>query len=201
MNARQRCRKRRQMRYRDQCRIRQLRLNIIRTADENKCSTEEIIDEVWNEYPAKDNDLINFIIKFKNKLSDYPSSSIDNRCLLKNYIYSVKNRYHRRRRRDCFTSSEEIYVKFWEITAFCPLCKSVFRAIKAKQHLNNEHPEATSEQRSAVHRLAKFSLITCKPQKKDSKKIITNATDVLMQNKHRQKYIVTVSGGAFGQGK
>lgn len=98
MNARQRCCKRRQMRYRDQCRIRQLRLNIIRTAAENKCSTEEIIDEVWNEYPTKDNELINFIIKFKNKLSDYPSSSIDNRCLPKNYIYSVKNRYPRRRR-------------------------------------------------------------------------------------------------------
>lgn len=43
-------------------------------------------------------DLTNFIIKFKNKLSDYPSSSIDNRCLPKNYIYSVKNRYPRRRR-------------------------------------------------------------------------------------------------------
>ncbi|MBG6243347.1 MAG: hypothetical protein EKE20_16795, partial [Candidatus Symbiopectobacterium sp. Dall1.0] len=61
MNARQRCRERRQMRYRDQCRIRQIRLNIIRTANAHQRSTEEIIDDVWRDYPDKDNELINFI--------------------------------------------------------------------------------------------------------------------------------------------
>ncbi|HGJ5856517.1 hypothetical protein [Arsenophonus nasoniae] len=98
MNARQRCRERRQMRYRDQCRIRQIRLNIIRTANAQQRSTEEIIDDVWRNYPDKDNELINFILAFKRKLCAHPSSSIDNRCLTKTYLYTVKNRYRRRRK-------------------------------------------------------------------------------------------------------
>lgn len=199
MNARQRCRERRQMHYRDQSRIRTIRLSLLK-----KRSTEEIINNIWREpaeHHTQEYDVVNLLASFKNQVDRYPTDSINNRCLPKAYLYTVRSRYRRRRRRDCFTSNGGIYVKFWEITAFCPLCKSVFKAIKAKQHLNNEHPEATPEQRNAVHRLAKFALITCKTNKKITKKITINATDVIMQNKHCQKYTGTVSGGAFGQGK
>ncbi|PAV02123.1 hypothetical protein CBG25_12685 [Arsenophonus sp. ENCA] len=181
--------------YREKNEVRLLRLHLIKTL-----STEKIIDSAWPENNEQEIYLVNLLATFKNQLDRYPTDSMDNRCLTKTYLYTVKNRY-RKNRRDCFTSNEGIYVKFWEMTAFCPLCKSVFKAVKAKQHLNNEHPEVTAEQRNAVNRLAKFTLATCKPNKKIAKKITTNATDVLNSSKYRLGYSGTVSGGAFGQGK
>ncbi|SPP32282.1 hypothetical protein ARAF_2323 [Arsenophonus endosymbiont of Aleurodicus floccissimus] len=93
MNACQRCRERQQMHYQDQCRIRTIRLSLIKTRP-----TEEIIDSAWPEDNLQENHLINLLATFKNKLDRYPTDSIDNRCLTKAYLYTVKNRYRRRRK-------------------------------------------------------------------------------------------------------
>lgn len=51
MNARQRCRERRQISYREQCKendeIRLLRLSILRGYEKMSRSTEDIIDSIW----------------------------------------------------------------------------------------------------------------------------------------------------------
>ncbi|WGM00888.1 hypothetical protein [Arsenophonus nasoniae] len=113
MNARQRCRERRQMHYRDQCRIRTIRLNLLK-----KRSTEEIINRVWSEYHTQENDVVNLLVAFKNQLDRHPTDSIDNRCLTKTYLYTVKNRYPRRRRRNGsgnreqhFTNNQKLHTR------------------------------------------------------------------------------------------
>lgn len=71
MNARQRCRERRQMHYREQCKkddeIRLLRLSILRGHETR--STEEIIDSIWRKTLDKkrDNDdtLFDFLYTLK----------------------------------------------------------------------------------------------------------------------------------------
>nr|CBA72060.1 hypothetical protein ARN_07610 [Arsenophonus nasoniae] len=83
------------MHYRDQCRIRTIRLNLLK-----KRSTEEIIDSVWSEHHTQENDVVNLLVAFKNQLDRHTADSIDNRCLTKTYLYTVKNRYPRRRRRN-----------------------------------------------------------------------------------------------------
>lgn len=93
MNARQRCRERRQMHYRDQCRIRTIRLSLIKGR-----TTKEIIDSVWKEDNEQENYAVNLLATFKNQLDRYPTDSIDNRCLTKTYLYTVKNRYRRKRK-------------------------------------------------------------------------------------------------------
>nr|CBA76560.1 hypothetical protein ARN_36250 [Arsenophonus nasoniae] len=95
MNARQRCRYRRQMRYREQCKmadeIRLLRLNLLRSAKTR--STEEIIDDIWGITSRKKqkedrvNTLANFIAILKNELyQNEPTDSITNRCLPNTYL-------------------------------------------------------------------------------------------------------------------
>lgn len=95
MNARQRCRERRQMRYREQCRmadeIRLLRLNLL--GSQKTRSTEEIIDDIWGitfrtkQKEDRVNTLANFIAILKNALhKKEPTDSITNRCLPKTYL-------------------------------------------------------------------------------------------------------------------
>lgn len=97
MNARQRCRERRQMHYRQQCKkddeIRLLRLSILRGYETR--STEEIIDELWGITSTKKqkedtmNTLVNFINILKmrlNKTEKQPKDSITNRCLPQTYL-------------------------------------------------------------------------------------------------------------------
>ncbi len=96
MNARQRCRERRQMYYRDQSRIRTIRLSLLK-----KRSTEEIINNIWREpaeHHTQEHDVVNLLASFKNQVDRYPTDSINNRCLVKTYLYTVKNRYRRRRK-------------------------------------------------------------------------------------------------------
>uniref|UniRef100_A0A3B0MGG6 Uncharacterized protein n=1 Tax=Arsenophonus endosymbiont of Trialeurodes vaporariorum TaxID=235567 RepID=A0A3B0MGG6_9GAMM len=73
--------------------IRLLRLHLIK-----KLSTEEIIDSAWPQDNEQENYLVNLLATFKNQLDRYPTDSIDNRCLTKAYLYTVKNRYRRRRK-------------------------------------------------------------------------------------------------------
>jgi len=89
----------------------------------------------------------------------------------------------------------------WEMTAFCPLCKSVFKASKVRSHINSKHPEATNEQKTAVQNSATLALQTCKASGKVASKNAVNATDVLIKSKQRVGFTWTVSGGAFGLGK
>lgn len=95
MNARQRCRYRRQMRYRERCRmadeIRLLRLNLINS--QKPRPTSAILDEIWGlEKEAKEQHqnmeaLVEVILALKNKFFNTESkSSIDNRCLPRTYL-------------------------------------------------------------------------------------------------------------------
>ncbi|PAV02841.1 hypothetical protein CBG25_08560 [Arsenophonus sp. ENCA] len=97
MNARQRCRERRQMRYREQCKkddeIRLLRLSILRGYETRP--TEDIIDELWGITSTKKqkedtmNTLVNFIAILKmglNKTEKQQKDSITNRCLPQTYL-------------------------------------------------------------------------------------------------------------------
>lgn len=101
MNARQRCRERRQMRYRQQCKandeIRLLRLSILRGHETR--STEEIIDSIWRKTLSqkRDNDdtLFDFFYTLKKGLditNSKEDSSFTNCCLLNTYLYAVKRR-------------------------------------------------------------------------------------------------------------
>lgn len=95
MNARQRCRYRRQMRYREKCRIademRLLRLSILKS--QKPRSTETILDEIWGlEKEAKEQHqnieaLVDVIITLKNQIFNTElKDSINNRCLPRTYL-------------------------------------------------------------------------------------------------------------------
>lgn len=96
MNARQRCRYRRQMRYREKCKqrdqIRLLRLNILKSR--NIRSTEDIIDEIWGLAAEKKqkresiDTLASLIAILMNELSknNEQTDSLANRCLPKTYL-------------------------------------------------------------------------------------------------------------------
>lgn len=97
MNARQRCRERRQMRYREQCKkddeIRLLRRSILRGYETR--SIEDIIDKLWGVTSTKKqkedtmDTLVNFIAILKmglNKTEKQPKDSITNRCLPQTYL-------------------------------------------------------------------------------------------------------------------
>ncbi len=89
----------------------------------------------------------------------------------------------------------------WEMTAFCPLCREVFRAAKVENHIRSRHSEASEESRDRIRCVAHQAvLISKRPVKRVSKNSV-NATDVLHGSKQRVGYSTTVSGGAFGQGK
>ncbi|HGJ5882306.1 hypothetical protein, partial [Arsenophonus sp.] len=82
--------------YRDQSRIRTIRLSLLK-----KRSTEEIINNIWRdpaEHHTQEHDVVNILVSFKNQVDKYPTNSINNRCLVKTYLYTVKNRYRRRRK-------------------------------------------------------------------------------------------------------
>lgn len=103
MNARQRCRERRQMRYRKQCKendeIRLLRLSILRGYEKMSRSTEEIIYSIWREILDKKQDntdmLADFLYTLKTGLhmnNDKEEASFTNCCLPRTYLYAVKRR-------------------------------------------------------------------------------------------------------------
>lgn len=95
MNARQRCRYRRQMRYREKCRmadeIRLLRLNLINSKKTR--TTSAILDEIWGlkkEVKKQHQNmeaLVEVILALKNKFFNTESKdSINNRCLPRTYL-------------------------------------------------------------------------------------------------------------------
>jgi hypothetical protein len=102
MNARQRCRLRRQMRYREQCRreaeIRQLRLQSIKP----ERSLEEIIDNIFGLKSAaiQTDDSIHVLVGFIARIENYnnkgQAASFDNCCLPDAYLYSGKSSRHDR---------------------------------------------------------------------------------------------------------
>ncbi|ATW29801.1 hypothetical protein BJP41_05025 [Candidatus Williamhamiltonella defendens] len=103
MNARQRCRNRRQMRYRQQCKkddeIRLLRLSILRGYEKMTRSTEDIMDSIGRKTLDQKRDnidrLADFLYTFKKELNITNSkeeASFTNRCLPKTYLYAVKRR-------------------------------------------------------------------------------------------------------------
>lgn len=103
MNARQRCRERRQMRHREQCKkddeIRLLRLNILRGYEKKTRSTEEIIDSIWRKSLDQKRDdpdtLVDFFYDLKKRVNimhNEEEASFTNCCLPNTYLYAVKRR-------------------------------------------------------------------------------------------------------------
>lgn len=103
MNARQRCRERRKMHYREQCKkedeIRLLRLSILRGYQIMNRSTEEIIDSIWRKTldEKRDNtdtlvDCIYTLRKGLNITNNSEEVSFVNCCLPNTYLYAVKRR-------------------------------------------------------------------------------------------------------------
>ncbi|AWK15641.1 hypothetical protein SK355_13670 [Candidatus Fukatsuia symbiotica] len=97
MNARQRCRLRRQIRYRKKCQrndeIRQLRLNAIKKREKETRSIENIIDNIFGLKPKlrQRDDRINvwveFITLMKKADNTAQTASFTNRCLPDVYLY------------------------------------------------------------------------------------------------------------------
>lgn len=97
MNARQRCRLRRQIRYRKKCQrddeIRQLRLNAIENREKETCSIENIIDNIFGLKPKlrQRDDSINvwaeFVVTLMKVDSTAQTASFNNRCLPNVYLY------------------------------------------------------------------------------------------------------------------
>nr|CBA74623.1 hypothetical protein ARN_24130 [Arsenophonus nasoniae] len=61
---------------------------------------------------------MNLLVAFKNQLDRHPTDSVNNRCLTKTYLYTVKNRYPRRRRRNGsgnreqnFTNNQKLHTR------------------------------------------------------------------------------------------
>ncbi|EGY29580.1 hypothetical protein Rin_00004390 [Candidatus Regiella insecticola 5.15] len=96
MNARQRCRLRRQIRYRKKCQqddeIRQVRLNAIEKREKETRSIENIIDNIFGLKPKlrRRDDNINVWVEFVTLMkadNTAQTASFTNRCLPNVYLY------------------------------------------------------------------------------------------------------------------
>ncbi|MCW7548434.1 hypothetical protein OO184_10890 [Photorhabdus sp. APURE] len=98
--SRERCRLRRQMKYREQCHIRKMRLDEIEAREKSKCSVEDIVDEIFGLKPEPrkiltlkhnqndtDNALAGLIVALKG--NDKPENT-GSRCLHNTWLYSVR---------------------------------------------------------------------------------------------------------------